>query len=92
MVWYCHVQLTCWWAGDFPWFAFADAHLSWWCSSGSKCFYQINNDQITFSDPPTPGSDFFGLVIGDTVDVGEPSDGTINAVKLNNGATLQWVV
>ena len=33
--------------------------------------YQINNDQITFSDPPTPGSDFFGLVIGDTVDVGE---------------------
>lgn len=50
--------------------------------------YQINNDQITFSDPPTPGSDFFGLVIGDTVDVGEPSDGTINAVKLNNGATF----
>lgn len=50
--------------------------------------YQINNDQITFSDPPNPGIDFFGLVIGDTVDVGEPSDGTINAVKLNQGATF----
>ena len=33
--------------------------------------YQINNDQITFSDPPNPGIDFFGLVIGDTIDVGE---------------------
>ena len=50
--------------------------------------YQINNDQITFADPPNPGIDFFGLVIGDTVDVGEPSDGTINAVKLNQGATF----
>ena len=50
--------------------------------------YQINNDQITFSDPPNPGIDFFGLVIGDTIDVGEPSDGTINAVKLNQGATF----
>ena len=50
--------------------------------------YQINNDQITFSDPPNPGIDFFGLVIGDTIDVGDPSDGTINAVKLNQGATF----
>lgn len=50
--------------------------------------YQINNDQITFSDPPNPGIDFFGLVIGDTIDVGEPSDNTINAVKLNQGATF----
>jgi len=50
--------------------------------------YQINNDQITFSDPPNPGIDFFGLVIGDTIDVGEPSDGTINAVKLNQGGTF----
>jgi hypothetical protein len=50
--------------------------------------YQINNDQVTFSDPPNPGIDFFGLVIGDTIDVGEPSDGTINAVKLNQGATF----
>tara|TARA_Y100000361_G_scaffold69963_1_gene61752 strand:- start:24450 stop:25616 length:1167 start_codon:yes stop_codon:yes gene_type:complete len=50
--------------------------------------YQINNDQITFSDPPNPGIDFFGLVIGDTIDVGEPSDGTINSVKLNQGGTF----
>ena len=50
--------------------------------------YQINNDQITFSDPPNPGIDFFGLVIGDTIDVGEPSDGTISAVKLNQGGTF----
>ena len=50
--------------------------------------YQINNDQITFSDPPTLVSTSFGLVIGDTVDVGEPSDGTINAVKLNQRCHL----
>lgn len=50
--------------------------------------FQINNDQITFSDPPNPGIDFFGLVIGDTIDVGEPSDGTISAIKLNQGATF----
>tara|TARA_B100000287_G_scaffold172114_1_gene162273 strand:- start:3081 stop:4247 length:1167 start_codon:yes stop_codon:yes gene_type:complete len=50
--------------------------------------YQINNDQLTFSDPPNPGIDFFGLVIGDTIDVGEPSDGTISAIKLNQGATF----
>ena len=50
--------------------------------------YQINNDQLTFSDPPNPGIDFFGLVVGDTIDVGEPSDGTVNAIKLNQGATF----
>ena len=50
--------------------------------------FQINNDQLTFSDPPNPGIDFFGLVIGDTIDVGEPSDGTISAIKLNQGATF----
>ena len=50
--------------------------------------FQINNDQLTFSDAPNPGIDFFGLVIGDTIDVGEPSDGTINAIKLNQGATF----
>ncbi len=50
--------------------------------------YQINNDQLTFSDPPNPGIDFFGLVIGDTIDVGEPSDGTVSAIKLNQGATF----
>tara|TARA_B100001996_G_scaffold379483_1_gene365302 strand:- start:3735 stop:4910 length:1176 start_codon:yes stop_codon:yes gene_type:complete len=50
--------------------------------------FQINNDTLTFSDPPNPGIDFFGLIIGDTIDVGEPSDGTVNAIKLNQGATF----
>jgi len=50
--------------------------------------FQINNDQLTFSDPPNPGIDFYGLVIGDTIDVGEPSDGSVNPIKLNQGATF----
>ncbi len=50
--------------------------------------FQINNDTLTFSDPPNPGIDFYGLVIGDTLDVGEPSDGSVNPIKLNQGATF----
>ena len=45
--------------------------------------FTVNNDQITFSNPPTADAQIFIIALGNSVTIGTPADGTINATKLN---------
>ena len=45
--------------------------------------FTVNNDQITFSNPPTADANIFIIALGNSVTIGTPADGTINATKLN---------
>ena len=44
--------------------------------------YTVASDKITFTAAPASGADFFGILLGDTMAIGTPSDGTITAAKL----------
>ena len=44
--------------------------------------YTVSGSQITFTSPPAGGADFFAVALGDTLDIGTPSDGTVTAAKL----------
>ena len=46
--------------------------------------FTVNNDQITFSNPPTADAQIFIIALGNSVSVGTPADGTITATKLNS--------
>ena len=46
--------------------------------------FTVNNDQITFSNPPTADAQIFIIALGNSVSVGTPADGTIDATKLNS--------
>ena len=45
--------------------------------------FTVNNDQITFSNPPTADAQIFIIALGNSVTIGTPADATINAAKLN---------
>ena len=45
--------------------------------------FTVNNDQITFSNPTTADANIFIIALGNSVTIGTPADGTINATKLN---------
>ena len=45
--------------------------------------YTLNNDQITFSNPPTADANIFIIALGNSVSVGTPADNTVTAKKLN---------
>ena len=45
--------------------------------------FTVNNDQITFSNPPTADANIFIIALGNSVTIGTPADSTINATKLN---------
>ena len=45
--------------------------------------FTVSNDQITFSNPPTADAQIFIIALGNSVTIGTPADGTINATKLN---------
>ena len=45
--------------------------------------FTVSSDQITFSNPPTADADIFIIALGNSVTVGTPADGTIDATKLN---------
>ena len=47
--------------------------------------FTVSNDQITFSNPPTADANIFIIALGNSVTIGTPADGTINAEKLNTG-------
>ena len=47
--------------------------------------FTVNSDQITFSNPPTADANIFIIALGNSVTIGTPADGTINAEKLNTG-------
>ena len=45
--------------------------------------FTVNNDQITFSNPPTADAQIFIIALGNSVTIGTPANGTIDATKLN---------
>lgn len=48
--------------------------------------YTVSGSTITFTSAPATGASFYGIVLGDTLDLGTPSDNTVNASKLTSGA------
>ena len=44
--------------------------------------YTVSGSTITFTSPPASSADFFAVALGDTLDIGTPSDGTVTAAKL----------
>ncbi len=46
--------------------------------------YTLSGSTITFTSPPESGADFFGVMLGDTMSIGTPSDGTITAAKVED--------
>ena len=48
--------------------------------------YTVNGSTITFTTPPTNGHAFFGLILGQGIDAGEVSNGSVSTVKLADDA------
>ena len=46
--------------------------------------YTITGSQITFSSNPASSDTFFGTVLGDTFDIGTPTDSTVSASSLSS--------
>ena len=48
--------------------------------------YTVSGDQITFTTAPASGTTFWGVSLGDTLDIGTVADGSITAAKLADDA------
>ena len=46
--------------------------------------YTISGNQITFSSAPASSDTFFGTILGDTFDIGTPTDATVTAGSLSS--------
>ena len=46
--------------------------------------YTITGSQITFTSNPASSDTFFGTVLGDTFDIGTPTDSTVSASSLSS--------
>ena len=46
--------------------------------------YTISGSQITFSSAPASSDTFFGTILGDTFDIGTPTDATVTAGSLSS--------
>ena len=46
--------------------------------------FTITGSQITFSSNPAASDTFFGTVLGDTFDIGTPTDSTVTAASLSS--------
>jgi len=44
--------------------------------------YTVSGSTLTFTAAPATGADFFGILLGDTMAIGTPSDATITGAKL----------
>ena len=44
--------------------------------------YTVSGSQITFTSAPAAAADFFAIALGDTLNIGTPSDGTVTTAKL----------
>lgn len=51
--------------------------------------FSINASTLSFATPPAALTPFFGLIFGDTLYTGTPSDATVVNSKLANGA-ISW--
>jgi hypothetical protein len=47
--------------------------------------YSISGSTISFVTPPAALTPFFGILMGDTLYTGTPSDGTVTDSKIVNG-------
>ena len=47
--------------------------------------FTVSGSTITFTGNPPSGASFFGIVLGDTFDIGQPSDGTVTASSIATG-------
>ena len=45
--------------------------------------FTISGSQITFSGNPASSDTFFGIVLGNTFDIGKPTDATVGAASLS---------
>ena len=45
--------------------------------------FTISGSQITFGSNPSGSDTFFGIVLGDTFDIGKPTDATVSAASLS---------
>lgn len=50
--------------------------------------YSVNGSNIIFTEAPATGSTFFGVILGNTFDVGTVSDGAITNVKIGETLTV----
>ena len=50
--------------------------------------FTVSGSTITFTGNPPSGASFFGIVLGDTFDIGQPSDGTVSTSSLASGFTV----
>jgi len=48
--------------------------------------FAIDSSDIIFATPPSSGADFFIITIGSTVNINEPSAGSVTAAKITSGA------
>ena len=46
--------------------------------------FTISGSQITFSSAPASSDTFFGIMLGDTFDIGTPTDATVTAGSLSS--------
>ena len=46
--------------------------------------YTLNNDEITFSNPPTADANIFIIALGNSVSIGVPADRAVTAAKLSD--------
>ena len=47
--------------------------------------FSISGPTISFSSPPAALTPFFGIILGDTLYTGTPSDGTVTDAKIATG-------
>ena len=46
--------------------------------------FTLNNDEITFSNPPTADANIFIIALGNSVSIGVPADKAVTAAKLSD--------
>lgn len=51
--------------------------------------FTVASSTITFSTAPASGASFFGVALGDAVNIGTPSNSTVTAAKLTNNAVVE---
>jgi hypothetical protein len=50
--------------------------------------YSLSGNQVVFTTAPAAGLTFFGILMGDALNIGTPSDGTITNAKVATGAAI----
>ena len=50
--------------------------------------YTVNTNTITFTTAPAAGLSFFGILMGDALNIGTPSDGTVTNAKVATTAAI----